>query len=100
MKPRITIVRTSGAKKDTPSVQIYMNPAGRDLLVKQLSALSDDQEHLHLWPEKWGDSDIPLRTTPYNSREEIVVEDVKILLRLDSWDQQYFPHVMKDGEDD
>ncbi len=98
-KPRITLTFSKPGKSGTPSISLYLNPAGRDLLVQQLCDLTEQNEHFHLQDEKWT-IDIPLRQIAYNPAEETVIEDAKILLRLDEWDRQYFPHVMTDVPND
>ncbi len=98
-KPRITVSLLAHQNDQTPSVYVYLNQAGRDLLVEALSSLDHINEHLHLQAEDWT-IDLPLRSIPYDPSNESVVDDVKIMFRLDEWDRQYFPHVMRDKESD
>ncbi|MES2033749.1 MAG: hypothetical protein V4466_06215 [Pseudomonadota bacterium] len=85
MKPRITINMADG------ELELWLNEAGRDLLVEQLKGLSARSDHLHLWT--WGEGDLPLSDRLYRSTDKIV-DTAKIMLRLDDWDREYFPHVM------
>ena len=39
-----------------------------------------------------------LQTKAYVPESEVVMEHVKMMYRLDAWDEEYFPHVMSDGE--
>lgn len=86
-KPRITI--TTGP---TGFLEIYVNEAGRDLLVKELQGLSEKWDHFHLDPEKF-DMDVPTRSIPYRNGE-VVHEYGKVLFRPDAWDAEHFPHVL------
>jgi hypothetical protein len=49
MKPRITINTTADGE-----LEIWVNEAGRDLLVKELQHLSERSDHFHLHPEGMG----------------------------------------------
>ncbi len=73
-------------------LRIYVNPEGREWLVKELQRLSAENDHFHLFSPEWGGDD--LNNVPYDDKDRIV-HGAKVLLRLDEWDQQYFPHVMK-----
>jgi hypothetical protein len=88
MRPRITINRKDG------ELQIWLNPAGRDLLVRELQQLSERNDHFHLMPENT-DGEVPIRDCAYEVGAE-VVQQGKVLFRPDEWDVQYFPHVMDD----
>lgn len=86
MKPRITL----SMKGET--LEIWLNEAGRDLLVKELSHLSERWDHVHLsanWP-----AEVDLATIPYREHDKII-DEAKIYLRLDEWDKKHFPHVLK-----
>ena len=89
MKPRITVNTT----KDD-QIEIWLNEAGRDLLVKQLLGLNEQNEHLHLGT--WPLVDIELAEHPYRSGDK-VLEAGKVYFRTDEWDRQHFPHVLGDG---
>lgn len=91
-KPRITCVVTSNQE-----VFFYLNPEGRDLLVKELLRLDEQWEHLHIQPEEWT-VDLPLQAKAYAPDQETAVHHVKIMYRPDAWDEEYFPHVMKEGD--
>jgi hypothetical protein len=42
---------------------------------------------------------VALSATPYHD-DDTVLENGKVLLRPDDWDQEYFPHVLPGGEAD
>ena len=88
-KPRITFSR-----KPDGSLEIWLNPAGRDLFVAELQALNEQNEHFHIAPEGV-ESDLPARDRRYGSGDEIM-DWGKVLFRLDEWDREYYPHVMDD----
>ena len=94
-KPRITVT-LAGSESGPPQVRLYLNPEGRDLLVRELDRLDEQWDHMHLQPAEWT-VDLPLRTTAYEPAAEEVVDDVKIMLRPDKWDADHFPHVLQDG---
>lgn len=89
-KPRITFSRAADG-----SIAIYLNPEGRDRLVQELMLLNESNDHFHIAPEGadpvW--EDLPSQKIPYHADDQIM-EVGKVSLRLDSWDQQHFPHVM------
>ena len=88
MEPRITInVSEDGV------LELWLNEAGRDLLVKYLKTLSTSNDHLHLGAdETW--ADIKLGATAYRASDKLI-DTAKILFRTDGWDSNYFPHVME-----
>jgi hypothetical protein len=88
MKPRITI-----STNNEGELEIWLNEAGRDLLVRELQGLSEQSDHFHLGPES-DDGEVPLQTTPYRDGDDII-EWAKVMLRTDEWDAAYFPHVLK-----
>jgi hypothetical protein len=88
MKPRITI----NTNKDG-ELEIWLNEAGRDLLVKELQHLSQQSDHFHFGPEDL-DSEVPVQSRPYREGDHII-EWGKVMLRPDEWDAQHFPHVMQ-----
>ena len=96
-KPRITVVVNKDDEGEPVEVLFYFNPEGRDLLVKELLHLDERWDHLHMQPEEWT-IDLPLQTKAYVPESEVVMEHVKMMYRLDAWDEEYFPHVMSDGE--
>lgn len=89
--PRITFSRTKDG-----SLEIWLNPSGRDLLVSQLQRLSEHSDHFHIMPEEMG-PELPARNRPYGAGDE-VFEWGKVLFRPDEWDQKHFPHVLGDAE--
>jgi hypothetical protein len=85
-KERITISLTKGGE-----LQIMLNEAGRDRLVKELQRLSTDSDHFHLDPD--GMIDVQVSKIPYNEGDQ-VLEWGKVCFRPDDWDARYFPHVL------
>lgn len=88
MKPRITI---NTAKDD--QFEVWLNEAGRDLLVKQLLSLNESNEHLHLGG--WPGVDVELAERLYRPSDKVLATG-KILFRTDEWDRQHYPHVLDD----
>lgn len=89
--PRITFSRSQDG-----SLQIWLNPEGRDLLVSQLQGLSEISDHFHIMPEEM-DPELPARGLPYGAGDE-VIQWGKVLFRPDNWDEEYFPHVLGDHD--
>jgi hypothetical protein len=83
-RPRITFARSNDG-----ILEIWMNPEGREKLVKELEMLRPDWDHAHIG---W-DMDIDADPIPYRPEDE-VLEWGKIYMRLDEWDEKFFPHVM------
>jgi hypothetical protein len=86
MSPRITISRNE------QELIIWINRAGRDLLVRELQGLSERNDHFHFMPEEM-DGEVPVRNRPYQDGDEII-EWGKVMFRPDEWDARYFPHVL------
>jgi hypothetical protein len=91
MKPRIALSVTSGGY-----LEIRLNEKGRDLVVTQLQALNEQNDHIHLVEPSAMFGDIELSMLAYDTADT-VVKYGKIYFRTDEWDEQYFPHVMRDG---
>jgi hypothetical protein len=87
MKPRITINMTRDGE-----LEISLNHAGRDLLVRELQRLSEHSDHFHLGPEDL-DSEVPVRNRAYRTDDQ-VIEWGKVMFRPDDWDARYYPHVL------
>ena len=68
---------------------MWMNPEGRELLVKHLTSLDRRDEHLHIGDRE----DIEVSSIPYRS-DDTLIRWGKIYLRYDDWDEKYYPHVM------
>lgn len=85
--PRITLSRNAEGE-----LEILINEAGRDLLVRELQHLSESSDHFHLGPEELG-GEVPVQTKPYSAGDEII-EWGKVLFRPDKWDEEHFPHVI------
>lgn len=94
-KPRITFTMQRSENGRPSELQVYVNPEGRDLLVKELTQLDERWDHAHLQDEKWT-TDVPLQTRAYVPEREEIIDCVKILFRTDEWDAEHFPHVLKD----
>ncbi len=86
MPARVTI-----SVKSDGELEIWLNPEGRDQLVRELQALSASKDHFHLGT--WG-GDIKLGSLSYRPTDRIV-DTAKVLFRPDDWDRQYFPHVLE-----
>lgn len=86
MKARITVSTTKDGQ-----FEIWLNEAGRDLLVKQLLSLNENNEHLHLGC--WPGVDIELAEQSYRPGDTVVGAG-EILFRTDAWDREHYPHVI------
>ncbi len=86
MKPRITL----STNKDG-ELEIWLNEAGRDLLVKELAGLNTKNDHFHFGPEEF-DGEVPTQSRAYRESDQLL-EWGKVLFRPDEWDQKYFPHL-------
>jgi hypothetical protein len=84
MAPRITLNLTADGE-----LEIWLNPEGRDALVKKLQGLSERNDHFHLGPS--GEVKVSSRT--YRSDDKLL-EYGKVLFRPDAWDAEHYPHVM------
>jgi hypothetical protein len=96
---RITVALAKGEDGEVAELRFYLNPEGRDLLVQELLLLDEKSDHLHLQPADWTVG-LPLQSELYLPSEEELVDNVKVLLRPDHWDAEYFPHVMNARQDD
>jgi hypothetical protein len=92
MKPRITIDFSANGE-----LEIWLNEAGRDLLVRELGHLSEASDHFHLGPEEQG-GEVPLQAQPYRKDDRIIAW-AKVLYRPDKWDEEHFPHVLRSEGD-
>jgi hypothetical protein len=88
MKPRITIT----ARHTDGLLEIWVNEAGRDLLVEGLQSLNEKWDHFHLGTEETA-MDVPVQTIPYRDGD-VAHARGKVLFRPDKWDAEYFPHVL------
>ena len=88
-RPRITMV----LEEDGESFGLYLNDAGRDLLVKELRRLDRQWDHLHAAPEEMGE--VAMASRPYEPGQR-VLQWGKISFRPDDWDREYYPHVLDD----
>ncbi len=87
MKPRITINTNADGE-----LEIWLNEAGRNLLVRELQHLSERSDHFHLGPEEL-DGEVPVQSRPYRESDRII-ESGKVMFRPDEWDARYYPHVL------
>lgn len=87
MKARITMATTNDGQ-----LEIFLNAAGRDLLVKELLGLSTEWDHFHFAPEEF-EMEVAVQTIPYRNSDR-VFEWGKVLFRPDDWDAQHYPHVL------
>ena len=94
-RPRMTI-QVNGAEGGQ-EVEIYLNPEARQWLIAQLSGLDRANDHFHAFSfEEW--EGLQLSTVPYGA-EDKPVSALKVLLRYDDWDTEYYPHVMVPPDD-
>lgn len=93
MKPRITMAETKDGL-----LEILVNEAGRDRLVKELLALRDRWDHVHFAPEEF-DMEFPVQTIAYRDGDK-VFEWGKLVFRSDDSDAQYYPHVLHRKQSD
>ena len=96
MNARVTVsVQPDG------TFDIYVNEAGRDLLVRELQGLNRSREHFHLdhydEPEIADATDVPLAAIPYRATDRVLLYG-KVLFRPDDWDVKYYPHVMAEPD--
>jgi len=91
MNERITLSLSKGGE-----LQIMLNEAGRDRLVRELQRLSIENDHFHLDPD--GMIDVQVSKRPYNDGDQ-VFEWGKVMFRPDEWDAVHFPHVLEKPED-
>jgi hypothetical protein len=89
MKPRITISFTADG-----DLEIWLNEEGRNLLVRELQALSPKNDHFHLGPV--GIGEVELSSRVYRTSDKLI-ESGKVLFRTDEWDRQHYPHVLSDA---
>lgn len=93
MKPRITV-----SLQPDGGFEIWINEAGRELLIKELRGLSERWDHFHL--DHYDDAgiadatEVPLSAIPYNSEDRVLLNG-KVLFRPDDWDRAHFPHVLE-----
>ncbi len=84
MSARITV--NLNAKGE---LEMWLNPEGRDILVKELQGLSETNDHFHFGAGR----EVELSNRPYKSDDELLMHG-KILFRTDAWDAKFFPHVL------
>ncbi|MFM9943074.1 MAG: hypothetical protein ACKVP7_26700 [Hyphomicrobiaceae bacterium] len=92
MKPRITL----SVGKDG-EFELWINPEGRDLLVRELLALNAEHDHFHLFPPAWWEhAEVPISLKAYRASDQVLTTG-KVLFRPDEWDREYFPHVLDES---
>lgn len=72
-------------------IRMWLNPEGRDIVVKELQGLSETNDHFHFGPKTF--SEVEVANRPYRSDDKLLMRG-KILLRTDAWDAEFFPHVL------
>lgn len=90
MRPRITINLTAEGE-----LEIWINPIGRDLLVKELQYLGERNDHFHLG--SWEGSEVMISSRSYRP-DDTLINSGKVLFRTDEWDKKYYPHVINDTD--
>jgi hypothetical protein len=71
--------------------EMWLNPEGRDIVVKELQGLSETNDHFHFGPKTF--SEVEVANRPYRSDDKLLMRG-KILFRTDAWDAEFFPHVL------
>lgn len=89
MSPRITINMSADGE-----LEIWLNEQGRDLLVRELRAMSEKSDHFHL--ATIDGAEIKLNDRAYRPTDKIM-HSTKVYFRPDDWDRRHFPRVI-DGE--
>ena len=90
MKPRITISEDANGQ-----IEVRLNPAGRDDLVRELQHFSEQNDHFHLTPKEM-DGEVALYSRGYRKGDR-VFDWGKVMLRFDEWDERFFPHVLEEN---
>lgn len=94
-RPRMT-VQISG-QEGAQEVEIYLNPEARRWLIAQLTKLDRTDDHFHAFSfEEW--EGLQLSKVPYDPEDKPACA-LKMLLRYDDWDAEYYPHVMVPPDD-
>lgn len=89
MSARITINLTAMGE-----LEIWVNEKGRDLLIRELQRLNDQNDHFHFGPKETGE--VVVSSIGYRPNDKLL-EHGKVLFRTDAWDREYYPHVLKDS---
>ena len=89
MKPRITISHTESGE-----LEIWLNEAGRDLLVKELNDLSPDSANDHFHLGAFEGAEVETRSVPCRPTDRIVWTG-KVIFRTDEQDAEHFPRVLQ-----
>jgi len=92
-KARLTVEIETDKDGSHDYVEIFLNPEAIKLLIRELSALSEENDHFHCTPEDWEDPEVPLSIVPYVSGNT-TAKHVKVMYRNDEWDKEHFPHVL------
>jgi hypothetical protein len=79
-------------------VDLYLNEAGLALMLKELSKLSESNDHFHMFAPEWGPPEEPLSLRPYRP-DTATAGHLKVLFRPDHWDRKHFPHLFDQSED-
>lgn len=90
-RPRLTV------QIDGSEVVLYLNPEARSRLLAELLHLDRRNDHLHVLGPEVGD-ELHLSQIPYG-RDAQLAYSMKVCIRYDDWDDEYFPHVMASPPD-
>ena len=82
MKPRITMSMTADGE-----LEIWINEAGRDLLVRELQALNERSWHFHLGA--FEGAEVEMQDRLYRDTD-ILVAAAKVIFRTDEQDESHF----------
>lgn len=86
MAPRITMSTTPDGV-----FEIWVNEEGRDLLVHELTGLSQRNDHFHLFT--FEGAEIEMSDRAYRPTDT-VIHAAKVQFRPDEWDRIHYPHVV------
>lgn len=89
MTIRITMSMTADGE-----FELYVNPEGRDTLIRELQNLNEKNDHFHLGT--YEGAEVELKDKPYRPTDTILHAG-KVLFRTDDWDKTYYPHVVQEG---
>jgi len=93
LEPRVTVEIESGEEDSTPhTVQIFLNEEGLRKLIEDLTALSEKNDHFHMFSQDWSGSNGDLSQIPYYP-QNTTAHHLKVLFRPDHWDRKYYPHM-------
>jgi hypothetical protein len=88
MTARITASMTANGE-----LELFLNEAGRDLLINELQRLAKTSGNDHFHLGAFQGAEVEMRCVPYRPSDTIIWS-AKVMLRPDDWDAEHFPHVL------